>query len=150
MLDAGPADVLSTYRVRFFTLEPTLPARPAHHTHTVGHLHVRHGPTRLAHVDRADRLYEAASRCSRGSEDIYPRSQPRAEGQHRRTASVCTIHASLVCVYMCLRGPCVTRAARRLTMATEPPAMIITIVVLRDWKYPLWIVLTELAFQNNF
>ena len=43
-----------------FSLEPTLPARPAHYTHLVGRLHVRHGPTRLALVDRADRVYEAA------------------------------------------------------------------------------------------
>ena len=47
-------------------------------------------------------------------------------------ASLCIMHDSLVCLYVHLCGPCVSRAARRLTMATEPPAMIITIVVSRD------------------
>ena len=110
VLDAGPADVPNTYRVRFFTLEPTLPARPAHHTHTVGHLHVRHGPTRLAHVDRADRLYEAASRCSRGSEDIYPCSQPRAEGRH----SICMYHScfSRMRVHVFARSVCHARGSK--------------------------------------
>ena len=74
----------------------------------------------------------------------------RSRGRKVGTACICTIHAASVCLSICLCAPCVTRAARRLTMATEPPAMIITIVVLRDWKYPLWIVLTELAFQTNF
>ena len=78
----GPADVCDTHKVRLFSLEPTLPARPAHYTHVVGRLHVRHGPTRLAHVDRADRVYEAASGSSRCSLDIYNCSQPRAEGRH--------------------------------------------------------------------
>ena len=64
--------------MRFFSLEPALPARPAHYTHVVGRLHVRHGPTRLAHVDRADKLNEAASRCSRGSMDIYACSEQQA------------------------------------------------------------------------
>ena len=82
VLDAGPADECITYRVRLFSLEPTLHARPAHHTQLAGRLHVRHRPTRRAHVGRANKFYEAASRCFRGSEDICACSEPRAEGRN--------------------------------------------------------------------
>ena len=81
-LDAGPAENGDTCRVCLFSVEPTLPACTAHHTHVVGRLHVCDGPTRLAHVDRPDRLYEGASRCSRGSQDICACSVPWALVSH--------------------------------------------------------------------
>ena len=62
----GPADMRNTFKVGYFSLEPAQPVRSHHHTHFVGRLHVRYGPTRPALVDRADRVYEGASRCSRG------------------------------------------------------------------------------------
>ena len=103
----GPADVCDTHKVRLFSLEPTLPARPAHYTHVVGRLHVRHGPTRLAHVDRADRVYEAASGSSRCSLDIYNCSQPRAEGRHGFLT--CHLRYARIVVHVFARSVCHAR-----------------------------------------
>ena len=55
-----------------------------------------------------------------------------SRGRLCRTASRTIMDASFICMYVYLCGPCVSRAAGSLTMATEPPAMIITIVVSRD------------------
>ena len=103
----GPADVCDTHKVRLFSLEPTLPARPAHDTHVVGRLHVRHSPTRLAHVDRADRVYEAASGSSRCSLDIYHGSQPRAERRHGFL--MCHLRYAHIVVHAFARSVCHAR-----------------------------------------
>lgn len=47
----------------------------------------------------------------------------RSRGRMVGIACTCTMVHSLVWLYMYLCAPCVSRAARRLTMATEPTAM---------------------------
>ena len=96
----GPADVRNTFKVGFLSLEPALPARPAHYTHVLGRLHVRHGPTRLAHVDRADRVYEGASRCFRWPVDICACSQPRALGSYGLLLYHTRYVRMVVCVFV--------------------------------------------------
>ena len=78
----GPADVRKHIQVGFLSLEPAQPVRSYHHTHFVGRLHVRYGPTRPALVDRAYQLYEGASSSFRWSADICACSQPRALGSY--------------------------------------------------------------------
>ena len=151
VLDAGPADVPNTYRVRFFTLEPTLPARPAHHTHAVGHLHWPHRPIRLAHVLRLPMWHMMATSVFRWLMDIYPCSQPRAEGRH----SMYMYHRcfSRMLVHVFARSVCLARGSKAhhgYRASSHDNNNSSAQHVLRDWKYPLWIVLTELAFQNNF
>ena len=105
----GPADVRNTYKVRVFSLEPARPAWSLHHTQLAGRLHTPHGPTRPALVDRAYQLYEGASGSFRWSAEFV---RARSRGRSVRTASFCVLHAPPVWLYMCLRVPCVTRAAR--------------------------------------
>ena len=71
--------------VSLLRLEPTLPARPHHHTHPVGHLHRPNPFFRLAFVDRLTVSTTGGLEAARGPQR-YSRERAAAGGRVPRLA----------------------------------------------------------------
>ena len=104
---AGPAAYASGGRVRFFQLEPTLPAYHGHHTHAAGHFHQPHRPVRTAHVGRATGCFTVALEARGYYLRVIGRQKRRVK---RRVLVLMDILRSSMLrdqAFMCVCGVCV-------------------------------------------
>ena len=137
---------LTHSRCDFLHVEPTLPARPHHDYHAVGHLHRPHLPVRLAHADRLTGSTVAVNFARRN----YLRRTCRGKPDVKRGAACSMLlsidqstHVHVSCAL------CGARAAQVTAMAREPLLQGYCVVVMLECaKRQLWSCISCLHIEK--